>query len=271
MFPWAHWRSYLAGLIYMHGFIFHRMNEVNTPFWSLEVEVLFYLTAPLLALVFRIRPAWIRRAILVAAIATLSYSVQHWLTAKHSYLEYTYPGCLHFFLAGMLLADLYVSGIIVRRRSYVWDLVAVGCAASILAVTLPPYWRFHWLTPLPILLGYWGVLQGRIVNACACLRPVTIVGTMCYTIYLWHIVFIFWISSTFLPYLISARLTDDQALLLSYLVGVPPILLASAVMFYFTEKPFMNGPGSRYLEKMPRRVGKPRAAIVHEQLEGSSV
>jgi len=47
-----------ASLVYMHSLVFGDMSTVNPPAWSLEVEIQFYIMAPLLALTFfKLRPA----------------------------------------------------------------------------------------------------------------------------------------------------------------------------------------------------------------------
>src|SRR5690348_11243075 len=61
----ANWPNLIASLIYQHSSIFG-VNSLITPVaWSLEVEVQFYLLAPLLAIPFSIRNVAVRRGVFV--------------------------------------------------------------------------------------------------------------------------------------------------------------------------------------------------------------
>ena len=75
--------------------------------WSLEAEVQFYCAAPLLAQVFRLRPA-LRRPIIVGVM--LASALLHTALPEYSRAAMTLPALLGYFGAGFLLADFYVSG-----------------------------------------------------------------------------------------------------------------------------------------------------------------
>jgi peptidoglycan/LPS O-acetylase OafA/YrhL len=55
---------FLAGLFYLHLLIYHTLPEVQLVGWSLEIEVQFYLLAPLLARIFFRRSAGLRSALI---------------------------------------------------------------------------------------------------------------------------------------------------------------------------------------------------------------
>ncbi len=58
-----------ASVLYIHNLVYGVWSTVNPVAWSLEIEVQFYLMAPLLCRVFLIESALVRRAVLVAGAA----------------------------------------------------------------------------------------------------------------------------------------------------------------------------------------------------------
>ena len=92
-----------ASLLYLHNIIFQDYPYITMVAWSLEIEVQFYLIAPLLSLVFLL-PALYRRLILIALIAL--FPVVQWYFPLKIMTIYSF---IEFFLSGLFLADLYVS------------------------------------------------------------------------------------------------------------------------------------------------------------------
>ena len=64
---------YLAGLIYSHSLIYDgALNPILTVSWTLEIEIQFYLLAPLLCRIFCLQNATLRRGLLILAMATIA-------------------------------------------------------------------------------------------------------------------------------------------------------------------------------------------------------
>ncbi|HSN59488.1 MAG TPA: acyltransferase, partial [Ferruginibacter sp.] len=98
--------SYLSSLIYSHGFIYEKGVQplLNAPAWSLEIEVQFYILAPLIAYLFAITSSGLRR-LSVMVIALLFLVFNHFNPLPFiSIINY-----MHYFLMGFLLADLMIS------------------------------------------------------------------------------------------------------------------------------------------------------------------
>ena len=248
--------DFLAGLFYLHKVAFGIWNPINVVTWSLEVEVFFYILAPWLTRVYRIRGDARRRLLQLLLIGSSSYFVHHWLIPfGPPRLNYTLLTAIPFFLVGMLLADLYASGLVRRSGRIGWDFAAVGSGIGLVYAAGWDWGRLYWLTPLMIMILFLGGIEGRAANWFLCLRPVTVVGGMCYTIYLWHIPLLI-LTRTYLSKLVPHGFQDGPAAVLFCLLAVPSLVAASAPLFYFVEKPFMNGPGSRYIEKVLRRISE---------------
>ena len=63
------WPNLIASLLYQHNLIYGHGSAINGVAWSLEVEVQFYLLAPLFAAVFSIQSVLARRAVLLGAMS----------------------------------------------------------------------------------------------------------------------------------------------------------------------------------------------------------
>ena len=60
--------NFLASLLYIHNIVFDQWSAINPVAWSLEVEVQFYVLAPVLAMLFSIRNATARRLVFLLLI-----------------------------------------------------------------------------------------------------------------------------------------------------------------------------------------------------------
>ncbi len=191
--------QYVAGLFYVRNVFFGEESWLFYVSWSLEIEVQFYLIAPALSLVFRLRSAWVRQLILVVAISLTGYyagmyrlsaadpgplggPLQHgwWLGPE-----------LAFFLVGMLATELFTSRRPLRPRpslAMAWDIAWL--AGAVLVVDS---YRLLEQSPLGIaallfglLLVTLGTLHSVFVRRVLSHAIPSAVGGACYTIYLFH-------------------------------------------------------------------------------------
>jgi peptidoglycan/LPS O-acetylase OafA/YrhL len=245
-----HWRQWgegprvvpnlIASLFYSHGLVYGRESAINGVAWSLEIEIQFYLLTPLLVLMFRLRNVVARRSLIVALIVGFS-ALSQWVIypSGSARLPLTLLNFAHYFLTGFLLADLYLTG---RLRGadkrLAWDLATLAGAASIFA-TLIRFGQFYYLLPLMVGLLYAGFFMGRLSNAFARARWITIIGGMCYTIYLYHILIISNLMTQTIP-MASITRPFDLDFALQCLMILPVVLAVCALLFFFAEKPFMR-------------------------------
>jgi peptidoglycan/LPS O-acetylase OafA/YrhL len=232
-------RPFVASLFYLHNIIYGKYSTINNVAWSLEIEVQFYVLAPLLAYVFAVKSVFWRRLILISAMAAFGI-LAHVQLIPHgpAYLRYTLLSFLQYFLAGFLLADLYETGAL-RRRGFLWDGVALVAAAGLVYGIGWQWPRTYWLMSFPVLLLWIAGFRGRIANWFFTLRPIATFGGMCYTTYLWHNFLLIWTGGLF------AALTPRSwplgaQVLFANAITLPVLGAACAVLFYFTEKPFMG-------------------------------
>jgi peptidoglycan/LPS O-acetylase OafA/YrhL len=233
-----------ASLAYLHNAIFQEPSVISIVAWSLEVEVQFYLLAPLFALVFRIRAVWSRR--LVLAAACLAFSVVEYLGSDTSLVGLSLLGNLEYFLVGFLLADLFVSSNRIRRHDWHWDLVVATTVSTLAVVLVGMGQARNLLIPWLVLILYLGVFHSVYANRIVTNVWLTTIGGMCYSIYLLH------------NYAVSALGNYTEGiwasqpvlvrLLLQFIV-ITPFVLAVSVLFYAAvERPCMR-------PNWPQRLG----------------
>jgi len=245
---------FLASAVYLHGPLFAQESLINGVAWSLEVEIQFYLLVPLLMAGLRMRNPWWRRGGLLLAIAFFGLFSQEVIypsaprAVQLSLLNYA-----HYFLAGILLAELSLTRAASRRGTLLTgDLLVLLSGAAILAI-VPDPGDLLFLLPFLVMLLYAGVHLSRLTNRIIRWRWLVIIGGMCYTIYLYHTMIISLVfvrtarrggGSGLLPSLQTAG-SFEWELLWQALLVIPILLLLSALLYLAIEKPFMRWSGSR--------------------------
>jgi len=171
-----------ASLLYLHSAIYGRESFINTVAWSLEVEVQFYCLAPLLAKVFTLR--YRRLAILFSMLAI--GGVQAFIQHPPARLALSLVWQLQYFLAGFLLADIYLTEWKEKpSKSWYWDIIVALAFVLSFSSTLTRG-TSRLVLPFCTLLLYSAIFQSRVMGAVFRWWPITSFGGMCYTIYLYH-------------------------------------------------------------------------------------
>jgi len=226
-------QSWLASLIYCHNIIFHHAPFLTVVAWSLEIEIQFYILAPLLFRLLALHKI-VRRLILVCLIigfVLLQHAYAPSFNSIYSYIQ--------FFLTGILLADVYVSGeTFDLLNKPLMSVIAVGILSGIMY--LPVHSSLYAILLFPFLIGtlYYVILKNDVVKKVFSYKFIPIIGGMCYSIYLLH----YTIISVIGRYTLQLHLTDyylPNIFLQILLLGIPILAIAS-VFYYFVERPFMS-------------------------------
>lgn len=228
---------FAASCFYLHNLIYHEPSWVMPPAWSLEIEIQFYVIAPLLAMVFRLRSMPARRGVLIFAIVVGAVA-QRWLRTPAQINGFHLLHELHFFLLGLLLVDVQMDTASSPRWPWLFDLLATGSILGLIGLLmLDPMQQL----PITLLLGCFtfGCLRSQLWRSLLRTPVLFTFGGMCYTTYLYHGFF------KALPGHFSIRLQITGHYWLNFLIQsailIPIIVIGSSILFLLTEKPFMRG------------------------------
>lgn len=228
----------IASIFYFHNIAFGISSRIEAVSWTLEIEVQFYCLAPLLTLIYKIPRAWLRRVLLISMIASAAplqraflpgwYGPQNTGAFTLSILNF-----IQFFLAGLLVADLYVDGWKRIPQSWRWDVVSVPL--WFLLFWLQPN-AFRFLAPLILPVVLVGGFKGRIMPGFLRNPVISTIGGMCYSIYLTHRTTIFILHAV----LARFHLHFWPWLAVSLILVAPASIAVGAVYFLLIERPCMD-------------------------------
>ncbi len=245
-----HW---LASLAYSHDLIYHQTPMLTVVAWSLEIEIQFYLLAPLLFRLLTLHKTT-RRVILIAATIAIIIA-QAFYTPPFLSIY----GFAQYFFIGILLADLYVSDAAATVLNKKWIApAALLCLAIIIFLpikdeTLPSGTLLLVRLAFPFLLCvfYYTIFKNEKLKKIFSYKFIPIIGGMCYSIYLLHYTIIsmlgrftmrLHITNYYLPNLFA------QIILLCI-----PVLLISSAFYLAVEQPFMS---KKWVDKLMKKEKK---------------
>jgi peptidoglycan/LPS O-acetylase OafA/YrhL len=240
-----------ASMAYLHILIYRSVSTINFVTWSLEIEVQFYLLAPMLGLIYLVRNRVLRRAVLTAMILTGgAFSLY---ANAHSELiwRWTILDSLQYFLTGFLLADLVEGHQQQPYRSGLWDGVSLVLWPAVFLLPRNDA-TLAWI-PILILPLYLAAFYGPASNWFFRRPFVALTGGMCYSIYLMHLLII---SIVFKA---TRHLVVFHDFLVNYAIQVVTLGTAIAVIgtlyYVLIERPCMD---PRWPQELLRRIRNKR-------------
>jgi peptidoglycan/LPS O-acetylase OafA/YrhL len=228
----------LASSIYMHGLLAPHGIVINPVAWTLEMEVQFYLLVPLLTLIFLVRPAWLRRTMLAAISIVIPELLVYFAFGQisgDSRFWHTVLWWLQYFLAGLLLSDVYVTEMPAWRSSWIWDAVCISTWAVLL---FNDNHQFYPYEPLMIALAFIGAFRGVLLHRLLTIEWLALLGGMCYSLYLWHFFIIALVFKASRHIVLSHDLLG--ALVVQAAIILPCVLAFCALYFVLIERPCMD-------------------------------
>lgn len=240
------WRAvfpnFLASLFYVHSLVYNEWSKINPVAWSLEVEVQFYLLAPVLAGLFSIRnPVWRRGVMLGIVVASMLHYNLNYAWLEHWHLRKSLFMHLHQFLIGFLFADFFLTDWkeSLKMKSVGFDVIGLLALAALLMFNTPFVLYHDLIFGLALFLAFVALFKGRFMNAFFSNTWIVIIGGMCYSIYLLHYALIAFLAdktkSLFIP---DWSYTANFGI--QFLIIIPIVLVVSAVYFALIERPCMD-------------------------------
>ena len=229
-------RHAFVTMFYLHNLTYGSMSPMNPVTWSLEVEIQFYLLAPLVMMLFRVGGRWRRRALLVAIILALGLAqapVREIARVNMSILFY-----LQYFLAGLLLADVFVLDLEAMPSTWGWDVAGLAGLAFMFGMGHDVY-AAHVLLPFVLAIVCLAAMRSLLLRRFVANPWIAVIGGMCYSIYLLH----FALMAAFFK-MTRRAIVPHLDFLANYAIqlvvtGVP-ILLVSMLYYMLVERPCMD-------------------------------
>ena len=248
--------------------LFHGMDRLIQPSWSLTVEECFYFLAPLFMVLARRHnffvPFALASLLLLAALIVSKLGVA-FLGTPGFVLDTTFFGHYVEFFAGFYLA---LSLMRLEKRGAIGapgnKYTMAGLAGvSLLAMAMIIVYRRtplnfkavillnNFLIPLPIILLYWGLIRentvlSRFLSSTAC----RLLGRASYSFYLLHAIIIDCIS---IPYLLPAIGNRPFCVVLTFILT----WLISILLFGLYEEPLNLSLRRRFLSKSRQESTRP--------------
>jgi len=222
--------------VYLHGIVYGKLTPINPISWSLEVEIQFYIAAPLFMQLYRIRGALLRRvlmALLIIGIGFAQFPIASSGRANLSILFYA-----QFFLMGLLLADIYIADGDRIRPSFFLD--AAGFAGLVLTFGMTrTLVNTHIVMPWTMALLFMAALRGVLLRRFFSNPWIATIGGMCYSIYLMHLQMIAVVFKV-TRYAIVPGFDFLANYAIQLLVTALPVLMISLAFYLLIERPCMD-------------------------------
>jgi peptidoglycan/LPS O-acetylase OafA/YrhL len=225
--------GFYSGLPLRLGYVYYFVRGVSPTLdgvtWTLEIEVQFYLLAPLLASVFKLA-ALPRRLTLMAAICAAPLLARVVPRGELTLLEFA-----QFFLTGFLLADIHSTGAGAGKLpARAFDVLGIGCL--LFAASAPESPVLAALLPWLLCGVFIGALRGGWFTSFLRRPLISVLGGMCYSLYLLHNPLLSFVAAK----IITTGMSQAQACLLLGVLGLPLVVAAGIAYFILIERPCMN-------------------------------
>lgn len=181
---------FFSGITYSSTLIYKHFNHLNAVIWSLEVEIQFYIVAPFITyFVFGIKN-FIKRILVIVGVILLVVFIQEQTGISNGFnvLRYTILGQLQYFMAGILMVNLYLEQKLQKGKfTWLWSIAAVLAITSMIDYRwVTGFWRTTFFTGTLCIL-FVGAFRSGIFNRFIKLPWIMAIGGMCYSIYLLHL------------------------------------------------------------------------------------
>jgi peptidoglycan/LPS O-acetylase OafA/YrhL len=235
-FPAGSGPHVLASIFYQHNLVYGSISSVNPVAWSLEVEIQFYVLAPLIMQFYRIPNTPLRRGFLLLCVLLISLAQAPFQGSPRFELSILFY--LQYFLMGLLVGDVLVLNNEMMRPSWIWDIVGIAALGAIFWPTGATFWT-HALMPIPIGILCVAAIRSHFLRKTLGNKWVAVIGGMCYSIYLLHFLLIAVLFKVTRHAIFPGAIFLVNYALQLLLTMVPAVAMCT-IFFLLVERPCMN-------------------------------
>jgi peptidoglycan/LPS O-acetylase OafA/YrhL len=224
---------FFASLFYCHSIVYGYGSILNPVTWSLEVEIQFYILLPfLIYLISNLN--FVSRFIFYLFILFMFPFFINILPLKIYHLNSSILHFIQYFFSGIFVADCYLN-LKLRGHLIIIDFLGV---LSIFGIFFIEYLGGEkTLMPIALIFSFWAVLKGKVLKSLFSIPIISIIGGMCYTLYLIHypLFYLFIKIGFYLPFENDIMFSIFNILMLAVLA-----IFVCSIAFLIIEKPFMD-------------------------------
>lgn len=235
--------SYWASLFYSHGWIYGTFPRIFPPGWSLEIEVQFYILAPLLFLLYfsipnrRLRALLATAAILMTRLLNIPDETRYPVGGT-PHLYFTILKFIPYFWIGLIAADLRPALRDLKLKNWANNIIGFGSTAVLASSALIHSSFAPFVKLLAIFLMFLACFQEDTLFRRVLAHPwVSLIGGACYSIYLTHLIVLQPSTQLLSRFVRSSHLWSAAAALM--LVEIPVVLALALVFYAYIERTFM--------------------------------
>jgi len=252
------WPSLLASLCYVHLIVMQHSPYITVVAWSLEVEIQYYCSGPILFKIYTLKK-YTRRIIMICA--TIGIVVLHSIYQPKTESIYWF---FQFFIMGIFLADLYVTEVGTQFFKNNWVLILYFLALA--GILYLPKFTAKLQTeelfasiPLPFLIAFFIFcsIKNPVIKKIFSHKIMTIIGGMGYSIYLLHYPVISFVGH----FTTNMRITNYflPNAFFHLLIVFAAVFPVAGLFFLYVEKPFM---ASKWVEKIGKKKDAAKVGVV---------
>ena len=247
--------------------------ELDPPIWSLEIEIQFYCITPGILILYTFFTRLRNRCVLGLGFVALTLATSSLIDVAAPFdgrFRFGLLAHIHLFVAGIVAADIERDHPSLQRPSSMTaDVLFAAGSAALVVIGLAlarvdarpgggwPDLLVNLGTLTAIVAILIGALRGRIGRAVLSQPWITLIGTMCFSIYLVHVVVIEALSAALLQRL---PMQNSAAILAVYLLMLVPASIGIGALFYaVVERPFMTSVPFHALPFLGRWVARAKA------------
>lgn len=236
--------SLVASIFYSHGWIYGTLPRLFAPGWTLELEVQFYIIAPIFFYFYYYKSDIAHRILLGCAGLVISTTVAVFLgSVNEPHINHTILRFLPYFWLGLVLADVN------NRYAHYFQAVPAAFLSAAGWIAIPCYLLLAGLNlaiSMPLELVCIAVMFAATFGAGSfrafCGLPwISLIGGACYSIYLTHLQILQLATFVLHKFLMVHLSASWFVALFGYTAIEIPAVIAVGLAFYaLVERPFMT-------------------------------